>query len=336
MELLRIAFGVWDHIKNQGDHGAENWELEWVGFLPGKRESRRYEGDYMLVQQDLEEGRAFDDVIAYGGWTMDNHMPEGFRYPGYSSRHIPVKSPYAIPYRCLYSRNIENLMFAGRNISASHMAMSSTRVMATCALMGQAAGTAAALAVAHGLTPRQVGEQLIRTLQDQLMTDNVYLPGLLRTPDRGAAALSLPGELTDVLQNGWERPHKEAENRVLLPTDSELSLSLTAPSQSKSLRIVFDTDFSRESISTNRKYQTFAMRANIFADTQPLRMPANLLKSCEVVFTSQDGSVTVQRIENNRQAHRILPLPDGTSCVTLRGMTAWAGSSVGLYACDII
>ena len=122
MELLKIAFGVWDHIKNRGDHGADNWELEWVGFLPGKRESRRYEGDYMLTQQDLSTGRPFPDVVAYGGWTMDNHLPAGFYAPGYSSHHLPVNAPYPIPYRCLYSRNIDNLMFAGRNISASHLA----------------------------------------------------------------------------------------------------------------------------------------------------------------------------------------------------------------------
>lgn len=72
---------MWDHIKNRGDHGADNWELEWVGFLPGKRESRRYEGDYMLTQQDLSTGRPFPDVVAYGGWTMDNHLPAGFYAP---------------------------------------------------------------------------------------------------------------------------------------------------------------------------------------------------------------------------------------------------------------
>ena len=107
----------------------------------------------MLTQQDLSTGRPFPDVVAYGGWTMDNHLPAGFYAPGYSSHHLPVNAPYPIPYRCLYSRNIDNLMFAGRNISASHLAMSSTRVMATCSLMGQAAGAAAALAVEKTCDP---------------------------------------------------------------------------------------------------------------------------------------------------------------------------------------
>ncbi|MEG2077104.1 MAG: FAD-dependent oxidoreductase, partial [Victivallaceae bacterium] len=78
-ELLKLAFGVWDHIKNHGDHGAEKWVLEWVGFLPGKRESRRYEGKYMMTERDITSGGKFDDLVAFGGWTMDDHPPKGFR-----------------------------------------------------------------------------------------------------------------------------------------------------------------------------------------------------------------------------------------------------------------
>ena len=77
-ELLACIYGVWDHIKNQADHGMENWDLEWVGFLPGKRESRRYVGDYVLTQHDVENCTPFDDVVAYGGWQIDNHLPGGF------------------------------------------------------------------------------------------------------------------------------------------------------------------------------------------------------------------------------------------------------------------
>jgi hypothetical protein len=158
-ELLKVAFGVWDHIKNRGGHGAENWVLEWVGFLPGKRESRRYVGDHILTHNDIRAEGKFDDLVAYGGWTMDDHHPGGIRYAGPPTIFHPAPSPYGIPYRSLYSRNVENLFFAGRNISATHAAMSSTRVMATCAIMGQAVGTAAAIATRDGLTPRGVYEQ---------------------------------------------------------------------------------------------------------------------------------------------------------------------------------
>jgi hypothetical protein len=149
-ELLRIAYGVWDHIKNRGDHGAENWVLDWVGYLPGKRESRRFVEDHLLCQSDVEgENRYFDDIVGYGGWTMDDHFPEGFYRKEAGIIFHPAPSPYGIPYRCLYSHNLENLFMAGRNISATHTALSSSRVQATCATLGQTVGTAAAIADNH-------------------------------------------------------------------------------------------------------------------------------------------------------------------------------------------
>ncbi len=175
-ELLKIAFGIWDHIKNHGDHEAENWILDWIGFLPGKRESRRYIGDHVLTQNDVRAEGRFDDVIAYGGWPMDDHHPAGFNYPGNPNINHPVPSPFGIPYRCLYSKNIENLFFAGRNISTTHAALSSTRVMATCALLGQAVGTAASIAVKYSLTPRGVYGEKIEELKQMLMDDDSYLP----------------------------------------------------------------------------------------------------------------------------------------------------------------
>ena len=178
-ELLRIAFGVWDHVKNRGDHGAENWALEWVQFLPAKRESRRYVGDHVLTQLDIEAEGRFPDLVAYGGWTMDDHHPAGFwaaKLGSPATVFHPAPSPYGIPYRALYSRNIDNLMFAGRCASCTHAAMSSTRVMGTACSMGQAVGTAAALAAAHGLLPREVGQSRCAELQQSLLRQDCYLP----------------------------------------------------------------------------------------------------------------------------------------------------------------
>ncbi|MCP3967355.1 MAG: FAD-dependent oxidoreductase [Lentisphaerae bacterium] len=129
---MKIAYGVWDHIKNQGDHNADNW----VDYLPGKRERRRYVGDVIVNQNDVQNGGKFDDIAAYGGWPMDDHHPDGFYYKEAPTVFHPAPSPFGIPYRALYSKNINNLMFAGRNISVNYSAMSSTRVMATCALLG--------------------------------------------------------------------------------------------------------------------------------------------------------------------------------------------------------
>ena len=110
-ELLKIAFGAWDHIKNHGDHGAENWDLEWVGFLPGKRESRRYVGDYVMTQHDVENCPVFPDTVAYGGWQIDNHLPGGFHMNAKGGAHLQkrrLSEPYGIPFRSLYSKNIDN------------------------------------------------------------------------------------------------------------------------------------------------------------------------------------------------------------------------------------
>ncbi len=135
-ELLKIAYGCWEYIKNNPDGHAAEWELDWIGKLPGKRENVRYVGDHVLTQPEVEAGGHFPDAVCHGGWSMDNHHPEAFYYPGAPTVYHPAPSPYGIPYSCLYSRNIGNLFFAGRNISCTHMAMSSTRVMATCATRG--------------------------------------------------------------------------------------------------------------------------------------------------------------------------------------------------------
>ncbi len=179
-ELLKITLGVWDHIKNRCPHRekAATYALEWLQFLPGKRESRRYAGDHILTQLDIESEGRFEDLVAYGGWSMDDHHPEGFNAvtlgaPATIFHHAP--SPYGIPYRSLYSKNITNLMCAGRNVSCTHAALSSLRVMGTGCSVGQAVGTAAALAVKKGISPRGMGTHM-RALQQQLLYDDCYLP----------------------------------------------------------------------------------------------------------------------------------------------------------------
>lgn len=330
-ELIKTAYGVWDHIKNHGDHGMENWELEWIGFLPGKRESRRYEGPYILTQQDLEEGHTFPDAVAFGGWTMDNHNPKGFQYMGYSSRHITPKVPYQIPFRCLYSKNVPNLMFAGRNISATHMAMSSTRVMATCAVIGQAAGTGAALAVSEKCAPADVTARHMDLLQRQLLEDGCFIPGKNRMPS-GNVRVDLSAEEAAILNNGWERPHDGNTNTVMRPEGSDLKLTLSAPASA--LRLALDPDFSRESISSHSKYQKFAMRTHIDENTV-VSMPKNLLRSCTVIAET-DGGVHSLKIDNNRRALLLIPLPENTRQVTLQNLESWGGEQTGIFSCDTI
>lgn len=181
-ELLAILLGVWDHVKNGGDHGADNWALEWCGFLPGKRESRRFIGQYTLTQKDIQEAKTFDDAIAYGGWHIDIHPPQGVDAINESPCiHHQVPKLYQIPLRTTISNTISNLMFAGRNISASHVAFASTRVMATCAVVGQAVGTAAALAVKQDVVPMDIvpNKELLNRIQQQLLKDDAFVPGII-------------------------------------------------------------------------------------------------------------------------------------------------------------
>ncbi|TDB58234.1 FAD-dependent oxidoreductase [Arundinibacter roseus] len=179
-ELWRVIYGVWDYIKNSGNFPeAENLTLEWVGTIPGKRESRRFEGDYMLVQQDIVEQRPHHDDVAFGGWSIDLHPADGVfsEKPGCNQWHS--KGLYGIPYRCFYSRNVENLFLAGRIISASHVAFGSSRVMATSAHGGQAVGMAAALCSRTKQSPRGLGEpRYLAMLQQELLKTGQHIPGL--------------------------------------------------------------------------------------------------------------------------------------------------------------
>jgi len=178
-KLMGYLHGVWDYIKNSGKYPeSANYALEWVGSVPGRRESRRFIGDHILSERDLVEHRHFPDAVAYGGWSLDEHCPGGIENPEDppSFFHYKFSKVYEIPFRSLYSKNISNLLFAGRNVSQTHIALSSTRVMATCALMGQAVGTGAALCVQKGILPRELAHQHVEALQEQLLRDDAFIP----------------------------------------------------------------------------------------------------------------------------------------------------------------
>jgi hypothetical protein len=200
-ELWKVVYGVWNHLKNSGDFPeAETLTLEWVGLIPGKRESRRFEGLYMLRQQDLVEQRLHDDAIASGGWSIDLHPADGVFSEHAGSSHLYARGVYQVPYRCLVSRDISNLLLAGRIISVSHVAFASTRVMATCAQIGQAAGMAAALCARDNIVPADLVEPgQMRQLQRELLRVGQHIPGVrLDDPDDLAqrAELTASSELT--------------------------------------------------------------------------------------------------------------------------------------------
>lgn len=337
-ELIKIAYGIWDHIKNHGNHGADNWELEWVGCLPGKRESRRYVGRYILTENDVEAGGKFKDTIAYGGWPMDDHSPAGFysfKEKNPPSKLYPAPSPYGIPYRSLYSANIKNLFFAGRNISATHAAMSSTRVMATCSLLGQAMGTAAAICVNENLTPDGVYEEKLEELQGKLMDAGCYLPGFVRNiPELSKSAkLNLSDADRELLFNGCERPDEEGKiNYVSLNKGDSITFDFGKETELHELRVLFDLDYSRKSVSANKKMRVFAMRLHTGKDFKPMTVAAPIVKDFEVyadgkkVFADDDNYLSLRRISL-----------DGVKAKTLevRFNETHGSEKVHVFSCDV-
>lgn len=199
-ELWKVIYGVWDHIKNSGEFPeAETLTLEWVGHIPGKRESRRFEGDYLMTQRDVVEQTVFDDVVAHGGWALDLHPSDGVYSNKPSCTQWHSKGVYGIPYRSYFSRNIKNLFLAGRIISASHVAFGSTRVMATCAAGGQAVGGAVALCLEKKCLPAELAGS-VSDLQRRLVRAGQYLPDLdLGDPDDMAEQASVTASSQCVL-----------------------------------------------------------------------------------------------------------------------------------------
>ncbi|MBO9727330.1 MAG: FAD-dependent oxidoreductase [Chitinophaga sp.] len=159
---LRAVYGNWSYLKNNKPEKYAKQELAWVAYIGGKRESRRIMGDLVLTQMDIQEGKHYPDGAVTATWTIDLHFPDSLNHKYFEgqeffagTRHIRV-APYTIPYRCLYSRNISNLFMAGRNISTTHVAFGSTRVMRTCGMMGEVVGFAASVAQKYHSSPREV------------------------------------------------------------------------------------------------------------------------------------------------------------------------------------
>jgi len=179
-ELWKVVYSVWNYIKNSGQFPeAETLTLEWVGHIPGKRESRRFEGDYLFNQHDVVEQRYHADAVSYGGWALDLHPADGIYSEKPSCNQWHSRGVYQIPYCSLYSRNIRNLFLAGRIISATHVAFGSSRVMLTSAHAAQAVGMAAVLCHREGVLPRDLAAPgWISALQRELLKRGQFIPGV--------------------------------------------------------------------------------------------------------------------------------------------------------------
>ncbi len=327
-ELLRIGFGVWDLIKNLPDQRADNWELEWIGALPGKRESIRYVGDTILTQSDILAGGQFDDLVAYGGWTMDDHHPGGLSHRGAATIFHKTPSPYGIPYGCLYSKNVDNLLFAGRNISTTHMALSSTRVIATCALLGQAVGTAAALAVRYACTPRQVGQGHLAELQSSLMDDDAYLPWRTRyVPElTHQAHLTTTQGDAEALRNGIDRVLGMTDNGWWAGDHDDVTYTFDSPTHLHHVRLTLDSD----QTDTKRMPCWFPKDGNL------REMPSMLPRAFAIEILDAQGKWERRHlVEENCQRLVRLPLEVETSAVRLVTLSAWGGGQSHVMAFEV-
>ena len=283
-ELLKICYGVWDHMKNYGDHGVENWELEWIGFLPGKRESRRYVGKYIVTQNDVESGGRFEDTIAYGGWSMDDHFPQGFYYKdGHPTIYHPAPAPWGLPLRCMISENIENLCFAGRNISVTHAALSSSRVMATCAVLGQALGTAVSYAVRDNAALENVD---IKKLQQTLAEDDCFIPRYKRELPRLTRAAACSAE---VVRNGTERGE---QNCWVGKKGDIIEYEFDSDTEISGIRLVFDSDLNRDYHNMPCSYPLVQTK---------FKLPKTLIKEYKIEIISENGAVESLYIDDNHQ-----------------------------------
>lgn len=339
-ELIRTAYGVWDFIKNSGEVDADHWDLEWMGFLPGKRESRRYVGAYLLNQNDVRGEGRFEDLIAYGGWTMDDHDPRGMLTKDKPTTWHPAPSPYGIPYRCIYSADVENLMFAGRNISTTHTANSSTRVMATCGILGQALGTAVSIAVKEGLMPGQLYPAQIHRLQQELIKDGCYLPWHKRETDSvmEGAAVTCGGRDAGILLDGVERRVDGADHAWEGEMEEEIWITLPKPRAVSGLRIVYDSDLNRSTWENQKWYvKRYPMKCNVFLDDKPVSVPGTILRSYEVFADKGNGIwETVFHEQNNYQQLQVIPLNCTVKRVKFVPLRTWGYAKARLYALELL
>ena len=324
-ELIKTAFGVWDHIKNRGEHQAEKWDIDFLGFLPGKRESRRMMGDHILCQKDVLSGGKFDDTVAYGGWPIDDHHPGGIRHTGSANRKIFPDGPYGIPLRCLYSKNISNLWFAGRNISASHVGLSSIRVMATCATMGQAVGTAVSVAAKYAVRHSREVLEHIREVQQALLDDDCFLPGFKREiPEicRNAALVSNPNAPSSVaLRNGIDREYDGMTNIWRSGAGDFVEYDFGKEVELHEIRLVFDSDLHRDERIT---------LANYPQNAPEFTMPGTLMKSFELFA---DGE-SFLKVTDNHQRLVTIPVDLKVRKLMLMLHSSWEHRTSGVFAFD--
>lgn len=272
--LIRVSAGFFDWMKNSWPERerVKKLKLKTLGTFNAKRETRRLIGDYVITQNDYRTRPDFEDAVFYSGWNIDVHHIKGIfsgKEGAFTCDEKIAVTP--MPFRSLYSRNIENLMMVGRCISTTHIGMGPTRVMLTGACMGQAVATAALLCKKYGLDPREVGKQHMDELQQTLLKDGHSIPGCFNH-DPGDLALTAAvtadsweenGEPQNVI-NGINRAADGANyawiSKEALP--QSLTLTLKQPQEIRQVRVTLDMPFARYTMG----YQEMPVKEETLAD----------------------------------------------------------------------
>jgi hypothetical protein len=330
-ELLSLLFGIWDYVK-KGNFGAENWALDWFGVIPGKRESRRFHGRHMLTEADVLGSRPQHDAIAYGGWPIDLHPVYGF-----DQRDQPpcVWSPvpllYDIPLRSCVAADLENLMFAGRNISATHVAFGSTRVMATCAAMGEGVGIAAAYAIRTGCAPSTLPDDpaAMKAIQETILREDGFLIGrklrdennLLHAARLSASSEQPEGPVRNILsgfnralspEGGVAADRREPGTHRWISAGEEPAWILaewTEPVEVKRVEAVFDTGLHRLLTLTHSDHYASKM----IWGPQP-----EMVRDFVIEYQDASGWHTLAEVQNNARRRWRYEAETPVSCRALR------------------
>ncbi len=334
-DLMAYFYGVWDYIKNSGKFPeASNLAIEWVGSVPGKRESRRLMGDYILTEVDLMEYKTFDDAVAWGGWSLDEHAPGGILSLDEPASYFHAKfdRPYQIPYRVIYSKNINNLYMAGRNVSVSHLALSSTRIIETCMSLGQAAGVAASMCVDKGVSPRDIYTGHIAELQELLQRRDYYIPYLVQEdPDNLAKAAKVSASSTssgsvENLFDGISRDRVESQeihHWQSLGTEAVVTLDWKKAINASTLELKFDTNVRRPIMMHKNPQKNF---------NQVPGIPPELVRSFTVEAKVAGKWQEVATVEENMRRYVVVELGDiKTDAIRVKLHDTYGANNIKMY-----
>lgn len=293
-ELWSAIYGIWDYIKNSGKFDADYLTLEWVGSVPGKRESRRFVGDYTFTQNDVIAQKPFEDRIAYGGWMVDLHPPKGMYTEQGAAQNMYANGIFHIPFRSLYSVNIDNMLMAGRNISASHAGFGATRVMATCAVMGEAAGTAAALCLQLEVSPRTLAGEHIQVLQQQLLAQDASVIGIRNQDPKDLARTA------SVKASSWLRNFEINQSDFTRTLDRDIAFLVPVEPRLDEIDLLIDVE------------KETCLEIELWATERPENyLPHRMVSQCRVNLIAGSGQWITARLP-------WMPEAPANACVIVR------------------